>query len=421
MFGLIDCNNFYASCEKAFNPTLRDRPVVVLSNNDACIVSRSKEAKALGIKMASPFYQVKKLIEEHNVVELSSNYTLYGDMSKRVMSMLTSFVPDIEVYSIDEAFMDFRGFGYFDLKSYGTKIVKDISRGTGIPVSLGIAPTKTLAKIANHFAKKYAGYNGCCVIDTDEKRIKALSLTPVGEIWGIGRRLEKRLQKENIKTAYDFTQMPKAWVRKHLTVTGERTWKELNGEPCIELEVVVPSRRQICVSRQFGELIEDFEDLRTAITSYASICAEKLRMENLCAVSLMAFIHTSRYQQSAPQYFSNYIFPLPVPTNDTSEIVHYALLALSKIYEEGYKFKKGGVIITETTPSDAIQTNLFHPIKYEKRGKLMKLMDQLNRGFARNQLTLATQVGSTKWKLKSEKRTNRYTTEFSEIITIQCK
>ncbi len=421
MFGLIDCNNFYASCEKAFNPSLRDRPVVVLSNNDACVVSRSKEAKLLGIQMAAPTYQVTDIIKQHHIVEFSSNYTLYGDMSARVMSMLTAFVPDIEVYSIDEAFLDFRGFELFNLQEYGKKIVRDITQGTGIPVSLGIAPTKTLAKVANRFAKKYAGYKSSCFIDNEEKRIKALKLTPIGDVWGVGRRLEKKLLKRDVHTAYDFTQLPQAWVRKHLTVTGERTWKELLGIPCIEMELIPPSRKQVCVSRQFGELIENLEDLRTAVTSYASICAQKLRAEKLYAVSLMTFIHTSRYQQTAPNYFNNLITPLPVPTNDTSEIVHYALLSLNKIYRKGYKLKKGGVIVTETTPADALQTNLFYHRDWEKKNRLMNVMDRWNKGFTHNQLTLATQVGSQKWKLKCDKLSNHYTTDLSQVITINCK
>lgn len=417
----MDCNNFYVSCERVFRPSLNKLPVVVLSNNDACVVSRSKEAKLLGIEMAAPSYQIKEILRKNNVVECSSNYTLYADMSNRVMSMLAEKVPDIEVYSIDEAFLDFRGFELLNLKEYGEKLVNEITRGTGIPVSLGIAPTKTLAKLANHFAKKYPAYKGTCLIDTEEKRLKALELTSVVEIWGIGRRLAKRLERHGIRTALDFAGRTEAWVRKHYTVTGERTWKELNGIPCIDLEVIAPSKRQICVSRQFGELIEDLEDLRSAVTSYATICAEKLRAERLCAVSLMTFVHTSRYQQAAPRYYNNYVLSLPVPTNDTAEIVHYALLALDKIFQEGYRLKKGGVIITETIPDRAIQPHLFYDMNWEKRKRLMEVADHLNRGFVRNQLVLATHIGSDKWKLKSEKCSDHFTTDLSQIITVNAK
>ena len=245
MFALVDCNNFYASCERVFNPYWNNRPVVVLSNNDGCVIARSNEAKQIGIKMGVPAYQIKNEIEQYGIGVFSSNYTLYGDMSNRVMSMLSSYSPSVEIYSIDEAFLDLSRFDLYNLKEYGEGIVRSVTQGTGIPISIGIAKTKTLAKVANKFAKKHKGYKGVCIIDTEEKRIEALKRTEIGDVWGIGHRHARRLEKYGVHNAYEFAQMPKAWVRQQMTVVGERTWKELNGEPCIDLELVTPAKKQI--------------------------------------------------------------------------------------------------------------------------------------------------------------------------------
>ena len=419
MIALVDCNNFYASCERAFNPNWNNRPVVVLSNNDGCGSARSNEAKALGIKMGVPAYQIKNEIERYGIGVFSSNYTLYGDMSNRVMTMLSSYSPNIEVYSIDECFLDFSGFERYDLKEYGEEIVRTVSKGTGIPVSMGIAPTKTLAKVANKFAKKYKGYKGVCIIDTEEKRIEALKRTEIGDVWGIGHRYTKRLALYGVSTAYDFAQMPKAWVRQQMTVVGERTWKELNGEPCIDLELVTPDKKQICTSRAFGEAISEIEGLEEAVSSYASICAGKLRKQRSCAQVLMVFIHTNNFREDLPQYFQNCVVKLPVPTNSTPEIVHYALIALRNIYRKGYFFKKAGVIIIDIVPDSAIQQNMFDNVDRERQKKLMKVVDRLNSGFNRNNLTLAVQGGRRKWKLKQELLSPCYTTRLSDIINIK--
>lgn len=419
MIALVDCNNFYASCERAFNPNWNNRPVVVLSNNDGCVIARSNEAKALGIKMGVPAYQIKNEIERYGIGVFSSNYTLYGDMSNRVMTMLSSYSPNIEVYSIDECFLDFSGFERYDLKEYGEEIVRTVSKGTGIPVSMGIAPTKTLAKVANKFAKKYKGYKGVCIIDTEEKRIEALKRTEIGDVWGIGHRYTKRLALYGVSTAYDFAQMPKAWVRQQMTVVGERTWKELNGEPCIDLELVTPDKKQICTSRAFGEAISEIEGLEEAVSSYASICAGKLRKQRSCAQVLMVFIHTNNFREDLPQYFQNCVVKLPVPTNNTPEIVHYALIALRNIYRKGYFQKKAGVIIIDIVPDSAIQQNMFDNVDRERQKKLMKVVDRLNSGFNRNNLTLAVQGGRRKWKLKQELLSPCYTTRLSDIINIK--
>ena len=419
MFALVDCNNFYASCERVFNPYWNGRPVVVLSNNDGCVIARSNEAKQIGIKMGVPAYQIKTEIEQYGIGVFSSNYTLYGDMSNRVMSMLSSYSPSIEIYSIDEAFLDFSGFDLFSLKNYGEDIVQEVTKGTGIPISMGIAKTKTLAKVANKFAKKYKGYKGVCIIDTEEKRISALKLTKIEDVWGIGHRHANRLASQGVNNAYDFARMPKNWVRQQMTVVGERTWKELNGEPCIELEQVAPPKKQICTSRAFGQTITDIEELEEAVSSYASICAGKLRKQKLCAQSLMVFIHTNNFREDLPQYFQNCVLKLPVPTSSTPEIVHYALIALRNIYRKGYFFKKAGVIIMDIVPNSAIQQNLFDAVDREKQKNLIKVVDKLNSGFTRNHLYLAIQGGRRKWKLKQELLSPCYTTQLSDIIKIK--
>lgn len=416
MFGLVDCNNFYASCERVFNPSLNGKPIVVLSNNDGCVIARSNEAKVLGIKMGVPAYQIKDLVKQHDVAVFSSNYVLYGDMSGRVMSMLAELAPEIEVYSIDEAFLNLEGIQ--DLQTLGSKIVRQVTRGTGIPVSAGIASTKTLAKVANKFAKKYPAYNRLCIIDTEEKREKALKLFEIGDIWGIGRRQATKLEKQGIKTAYDFTQLPGSWVRKNMTVTGERTWKELRGISCIDIESAPPAKKQICTSRSFGKMVEDIDTMSEAIATHASTCAKKLRQQKSYAMSLMVFIHTNNFREDLPQYWKNTIIKLPVPTSDTLEIVHYALEGLKSIYMTGYQYKKAGVIITEIVTS--AQLGLFDTVDREKREKLMQAIDKVN-GEHNHLVKLAVQGNGRDWKLKQEQLSKRYTTDINEVLTIKCK
>lgn len=416
MYGLIDCNNFYASCERVFNPSLNGKPIVVLSNNDGCVIARSNEAKALGIKMGIPAYQIKDLVINHGVAVFSSNYTLYGDMSGRVMSMLAELSPEIEVYSIDEAFLNLHGIR--DLDIIGRTMVDRVTRGTGIPVSLGVAPTKTLAKIANKFAKKYPAYDQLCIIDSEEKRTKALQLTEIGNVWGIGRRQAAKLQKEGIKTAYDFTRLSGSWVRKNMTVVGERTWKELQGTSCIDMETAPPAKKQICTSRSFGKMLTDIDTISEAIASHASTCAKKLRNQQSYATSLMVFIHTNNFREDLPQYWRNIVMHLPVPTNDTQEIVHYALTGLKSIFLNGYQYKKAGVIITEIT--EGAQLGLFDHIDREKRERLMQTIDKIN-GEHGNNIKLAVQGTGRGWKLKQEQLSGHYTTNMNQIINIKCE
>lgn len=416
MFGLMDCNNFYASCERVFNPALNGKPVIVLSNNDGCVIARSNEAKVLGIKMGVPVYQIKDEIQKYGIAVFSSNYTLYGDMSSRVMSILSSLAPEIEIYSIDEAFINLDSIN--DLQALGEKIVSQVVRGTGIPVSLGIAPTKTLAKIANKFAKKYPAYNRLCIIDTEEKRIKALQLFEIGDVWGIGRRQAAKLEKQGVRTAYDFTELPGLWVRKNMTVVGERTWKELRGLSCIDMEAAPPAKKQVCTSRSFGKMVEDIGTMSEAIATHASTCAKKLRQQKSYAMSLMVFIHTNNFREDLPQYWKNTIIKLPVPTNDTLEIVHYALEGLKNIFMPGYQYKKAGVIITEIVTS--AQLGLFDTVNREKRERLMQAIDKVN-GEHRHLVKLAVQGNGRDWKLKQEQLSKRYTTDINEVLTIKCK
>ena len=416
MFGLVDCNNFYASCERAFQPLYIGKPIVVLSNNDGCVIARSNEAKALGIKMGIPAYQIKELVHTHGVTVFSSNYTLYGDMSGRVMSILAGLAPELEIYSIDEALINLDGIK--EIQSLGVKVVNQVTKGTGIPVSLGIAPTKTLAKLANKFAKKYPAYNRLCIIDTEEKRIKALQLTDIGDVWGIGRRQVAKLEKQGVKTAYDFTQLSGVWVRKNMTVVGERTWKELRGISCIDMESAPPAKKQICTSRSFGKMLTDIDTIAEAIATHAFTCAKKLRKQKSYAISLMVFIHTNNFREDLPQYWKNTVVHLPVPTNDTQEIVHYALAGLKNIFMQGYQYKKAGVIITEIT--DSAQLGLFDSIDRDKRDRLMQTVDKINGDYLQC-VKLAIQGTSREWKLKQEQLSQRYTTDINEIITINCK
>ena len=414
MFGLVDCNNFYASCERVFNPSLNGKSIVVLSNNDGCVIARSYEAKALGIKMGVPAYKIKGLVKQHDVAVFSSNYVLYGDMSGRVMSMLAELAPEIEVYSIDEAFLNLEGIQ--NLQILGSEIVRQVTRGTGIPVSVGIAPTKTLAKVANKFAKKYPAYNRLCIIDTEDKRTKALQLTGIGDVWGIGRKQAAKLEKQGVRTAYDFTQLPGSWVRKNMTVTGERTWKELRGISCIDMEIAPPAKKQICTSRSFGKMVEDIDTMSEAIATHASTCAKKLRQQKSYAMSLMVFIHTNNFREDLPQYWKNTIVQLPIPTSDTLEIVEYALSGLKTIFMEGYQYKKAGVIITEITTN--AQLGLFDSIDRDKRERLMQVVDKINGKF-QHHVKLAVQGSGRDWKLKQ--LSQRYTTDINEVIIIKCK
>jgi len=420
MFGLIDCNNFYASCERVFNPLLNGRPVVVLSNNDGCVIARSAEAKALGIPMGEPAYKLKALIEANQVVVFSSNYVLYGDMSHRVMTTVAQFAPDMEIYSIDEAFLLFDGFENINLKEYGEKIVRTTTRNTGIPVSLGVAPTKTLAKLANKFAKKYKDYKGVCIIDTDEKREKALKLTAVGDVWGIGRQYAKKLEYYSIHTAWDFTQRSKSWVRHTMGVVGERTWLELKGTPCVEMDKTT-TKKSICTSRSFGERLTELSPISEAVSNFAASCAEKLRKQHSLASVIMVFIQTNPNATNLPQHCKQVVLQLPVPTNDTTELINFALRGLKAIFAEGYQFKKAGVIVSELVPERPLQGDLFDTRNRDKFSRIMTVMDSLNASYGKQKVKIAAQGFDRKWRLKNEKLSPCYSTKLEDVLEIKAE
>ena len=419
MFALVDCNNFYASCERVFNPSLVGRPVVVLSNNDGCVIARSNEAKALGVKMAQPAFHIKELIEKNNVAVFSSNYALYGDMSQRVMNTLSTFSPEIEIYSIDEAFLSLRGFNHVDLYEYSKKIRLITTKNTGIPVSIGVAQTKTLSKVANHFAKKHPEHKGVFLINNDAKRVEALKNFDIGDVWGVGYQYNKFLQKFGVKTAYDFTQAPTEWVRKHMSMVGLRTQKELLGIPCHELENKTPAKKAICTSRSFGEMQTELKVIEEAIATFATRCSFKLRRQKTCANNLMVFLNTNPFRNDLPQYSASRVITLPNATNSSIEIVHYAIIALRSIYKTGYRFKKAGVIVSGISSEDGIQTSLFDTIDREKHANTMRAIDLLNSRYGRDFVKLAAQGVGRKWKLGQEKLSPSFTTNWSDILTIK--
>ena len=422
MIALADCNNFYCSCERVFNPALRTTPVVVLSNNDGCVVARSNEAKALGIPMGIPFYQARELIEKNGVAVFSSNYNLYGDMSRRVMTLLAEFTPTLMPYSIDEAFLDLSGMGSGEaLRDYGKRIVRVVGKGTGIPLTVGIAATKTLAKVAAHYGKRYKGYEGVCLIDTDERREKALRQLPVGEVWGIGRRLRATLEYHGVRTAWDLTQKSESWTRRLLTVTGTRIWRELRGESCIDIDEL-PLQKSVCTSRSFAdEGIADLGRLEEAVANFAAACSRKLKDRSSCCSGLTLFAYTSRFRDDLPARSINRTIHLPVPTNDQQEIIHAAITLLRADWDRSatYHYKKAGVIVWDITAASAIQTNLFDPIDRAKQARLAAAIDAINRRNGHDTVKVAIQGTAPKnWGLKQEHISQQYTTNLLEIIQV---
>ncbi len=420
LFGLADCNNFYCSCERVFHPDLRDKAVVVLSNNDGCVVARSEESKRLGIKMGVPFYQVKELLEKNGVAVFSSNYNLYGDMSRRVMSMLSSFFPKIHVYSIDEAFLDLSEIDDVEyIAEISRKAVKSINKGVGIPISLGIAPTKTLAKMASVYAKKHKGYNGVCVIDNDEKREKALKLFPIKDVWGIGRKHSKKLEYYGVETAWDFVQKQEGWVRREMSITGLRTWKELQGESCIEMDDET-YKKSICTSRSFsGHGLNMIEDVEEAVANFASRCSKKLREQHTVCNTIVVFAYTNRFRDNEQQTYINEIVSFDVPTNDVQEIVSRSVDALRKAWKSGCYYKKAGVIACDICKDIAIQGNLFDTVNRDKQAALSKIVDEINMRNGLDTVRVAIQGYNNNWHIKNEYISKQYTTNIKDIIIVK--
>ncbi len=420
MYALVDCNNFFVSCERAFQPELEGRPVVVLSNNDGCVVARSNESKALGIPMGTPFFKVKHLVDQGKLEARSSNYTLYGDLSARVMSLLAEVAPKLEVYSIDEAFMNMDGVRNEDLPGICRELIKKIRKWTGVPVSIGIAETKTLSKVANHFAKKYKGYKGVCIIDSPEKMRKALSLTPIDDVWGIGWRGAPKLQAVGVKTALDFVGRPVEWIRERMGVIGVRTWSELQGIRMVE-EEKIEKRKTICTSRSFADTITDFDEISLRVSDFAGKCAEKLRKEGTAAGTVGIFLYTNRFRSDQGQYYPSASVRLDVPASSTPEIVGAALKVLRYVYKPGYQYKKAGVIVADIVDSDSIQQILFgfDEQARERDDRISQVMDKVNTS-GRNVLRLATQRGGHYADgIRRDFCSGLYTTSWADLIEVK--
>ncbi len=420
MYALVDGNNFYVSCERVFNPKLIGVPVVVLSNNDGCIIARSQEAKALGLKMGDPAFKNRQIFDEENVKVFSSNYELYGDMSRRMHHVFKTFAPIVEIYSIDESFLDLSCLDKSErLEEYGVKIKQKVLRDVGIPVGVGIAKTKTLAKIANHLAKKIPQLNGVCVLRNKEQIDYALKFTAIEDVWGIGRKYSAKLKIKGINTAYDFVNLPESWVLREMTIVGLKTYHELKGKKRLSLEEIRPPKKAIATTRSFGRKVSDIKNLRTAVATHATRCSEKLRRQKSIAAYVSVFILTDRFNEEEPQYYNNYTISLPVPSNNQLEIVNYALTALDKIYSAGYNYKKTGVIVTGILPEDEVQTDLFYEIDIEKHKRLMKQIDKLNNRYGKDTVKLGIMEMQKEWRLRREMLSKRFTTNWDEILTLK--
>ena len=411
---LIDCNNFYASCERIFNPKLIGKPIVVLSNNDGCIITRSAEAKELGIKMGEPYFKAKKIIDKNNVRVFSSNYSLYGDISQRVMETLARFASDVEIYSIDEAFLGLNGFENYELNKYCGYIRRTIKQWVGIPVSIGVSSTKTLSKIANNLAKKNKEYDGVCILKSWFDINESLKLTPIEDVWGIGRRLSVFLKKYKINTAYDFTQLDKGWIRKNMGVVGEKTFLELCGVSCIELELIPSDKKSCCVSRSFSKPVEKIDDLEESVSSYGTRVAEKIREEGLVAESMSIFVLTNYFNRKEKQYSNSIKLQLPYPTNNSIKIVKRALEGIKKIYREGYRYKKAGVILYGLTK--AKQTRGLLDYDRESSDSIMNTLDRINERYGSSTIRLASEGVDKSWSMRRESVSPCYTTRFEDLV-----
>jgi DNA polymerase V len=419
MFALVDCNNFYASCERVFKPNLIDKPVVILSNNDGCVIARSNEAKQLGIPMGAPSFQYQELFKKNDVNVFSSNYELYGDMSRRVMNTLSNFSPEIEIYSIDECFMKFNGFDeFFDLQSYGVQMGKTVRRNTGIPVSIGFAPTKALAKVANKIAKKFPERTkSSYVIDSEEKRIKALKWTKIEDVWGIGRKHAKRLKAIQINNAYQFTQLDDRWVRKEMTVVGLRLKHDLMGISSIDFEDV-KSKQNMTVSRSFEKMYFKYDDVAERISTFSARLGEKLRKQNSHCNIIMVFASSNYFKAEMEQYRGFVAVKTDFPTNSTFEINRIAQKALKSIFKDGIGYKKAGIIVSEITPADNYQTTLFNG-ENPKHQDVFKAIDQINQKTG-NKIQFGNNDLKRRWKMKQERLSKRYSTRLNEVITVNC-
>ena len=420
VFALADCNSFYASCERVFNPKLKNKPVIVLSNNDGCIIARTNEAKALGIKMGEPLFKAKKIIEKNNVKVFSSNYALYGSMSNRIMKILEQSFPNIEIYSIDEAFMEISSLKkIYNYSKYAMEVREIILKWTGIPVSIGIGETKTLAKIANQIAKDNPKTKGVFDITRIKNKEKILKTIKVERVWGIGNKLSKFLIKNNIHNAYEFIQQDNRWVRKNMNILGLKTKMELNGISCYELDNNFKLRKSCCVSRSFGKRITSLKDMSEAVSTYITRAAEKIRNERLVANNINLYIRTSPFNRNPSEYYVNSIsIPLDYPTNNTITLNKKTLTGLNKIFKKGYLYQKAGVILSGLE-AENIDLNLFK--ENDKRKEiLMNAFDFINQKYGKNSLRIASEGVEKKWLMKRSRCSSNFTTNLKELLTVRC-
>jgi DNA polymerase V len=424
IFALVDCNNFYVSCERVFNAAIHNRPVIVLSNNDGCVVARSNEVKALGIQMGTPVFQCRELIEQHNIFTFSSNYALYADMSRRVMETLAEFSPRLEIYSIDEAFLDLTGIAAEHLHEYGQEIRATVLQHTGIPVSVGIATTKTLTKIANEIVKKNSEYEGVLnIASVSESEIDALlESIAVEDVWGIGSRYALLLKARGIHTAKALKYADTRWIRKRLKVVGERTVLELRGVSCIPLAIRARPKKGIMTSKSFGRSVEHLEELEEAVATYTTRAAEKLRSQGSLASCISVFLQTSHFTKNTPHYANSASRTILFPTSFTPDLIGHALDILRSIYREGYIYKKAGVFLSRIIQQEVLQSDLFGDFSFElhhKKARLMKAVDFINRVWGQNTIFFAAQGIGREWKMRQERRSPRYTTRWREILKIE--
>ena len=421
MFALADCNNFYASCERVFRPDLQGKPIIVLSSNDGCAVARSNEAKALGIKMGAPLFKIRDIVERHNVAVFSGNMALYGDMSQRVRWVLEEYAPSVEAYSIDECFLDLRGMPKIDFDAYAKKISSECWRQTSIPVSVGIAPTKTLAKIASKLCKHYPKLRGGCYMHRPEDIEKVLKRFPIEDVWGIGRRSVPKLKERGITTAYDFTQLTENIVHALMGITGVRTWKELQGTPCIEFEDGFEARHSICVSRSFSSEIYDTRELQEQVANFASTVAEKLRKQRSVAAEMVVFAYTNRFKENTPQTYANALVTFTTPTANQRQIVAEAVHTTQRIFKSGYGYKKAGVIATKIIAEGEVMHSLFESTTaIERERRITSALDSINATFGRGAVKLAVQ-GSGKIMTASDNQSPHYTPRWSDIPKVSVK
>ncbi|RXG16243.1 DNA polymerase V [Leeuwenhoekiella aestuarii] len=421
MIALVDCNSFYASCEQVFRPDLWGKPVVVLSNNDGCVIAANKEAKALtDIPMFEPVFKIKKLLIENKVEFFSSNYTLYGEMSQRVMNTLKLFSPQVEIYSIDESFIDLANMRFVNLNAHGHQIKNTVLQHTGLPVGVGIAPTKVLAKLANSMSKKIMGYDHVCVLDTTDKCIKALKKAELKNVWGIGKQHRKRLNNQGIFSAYEFAyEVSLEWVRKNMTVVGERIWRELRGESCLSLAMLPKAKKAIGTAKSFGKKLTDLGMIEEACAYYISEVSEVLRNQNSCAQYIQVFLQTNYHSDRDAQYSKSVTVTLSTATNNTYILTREAKKALQKIYKPGYRYKKVGVNLSGLIPQEYVQTNIFEQEISKDRTQLMRTVDKLNQKYGKSTVCSAL-VGNriSQWELVKNDRSPRYTTQWKELLTI---